>query len=322
MPFFSRLRAHEGAAERPFAPGQPRLAPTTHETPHAPRARRLVALATAALALGAACGRTGTPAPKRYVLRGQVLAVTPARQSLSIKHEDIVGYMPAMTMTFQVARPDLLTGREPGELITGTLEVDDASARIVEITRTGMAALPSGSNTAALAAGLLAEGDAAPDAALIDSRDRRRAFSDWKGAPTLLTFIYTRCPLPNFCPLMDKHFATIQRAILADPALAPVQLVSVTFDPDHDTPAVLAAHARKVGADPARWTFLTGDRVTIDRFAAKFGVSVLREDAELTHNLRTILIGADGTIRKIYGGSDWTPAAVIDDLRAAARHTP
>lgn len=284
--------------------------------------KTLLMLAAAAVCLSAACRKAEAPVVKRYVLTGQVLVVTPARQSLSIKHDDIVGYMPAMTMTFQVARPDLLMGREPGELITGTLEVDDTSAKLVEIARTGMAALPAGSNAASLAAGVLEEGEAAPDAALIDETDRRRSFSEWKGGVTLITFIYTRCPLPNFCPLMDKNFAAIQKALAADPALASVKLISISFDPDHDTPAVLAAHAKKVGADPKRWTFLTGDRVTVDRFAAKFGVGVVRDDAEITHNLRTVLIRADGTIGKIYGGSDWTTAAVLDDLRAAARQTP
>lgn len=286
------------------------------------RTRTAHGLVAVALALTAACGQPKTPAAKRYVMTGQVLAVTPARQSLSIKHDDIVGYMPAMTMTFQVARTDLLSGREPGELIVGTLEVDQASAKIVEISRTGMAALPAGSNAPSLAAGIVSEGEAAPDAAFIDQDDRRRSFSEWKGSATLVTFIYTRCPLPNFCPLMDRNFATIQKAVAADPALSGVKLVSVSFDPEHDTPAVLSAHAKALGADPARWTFLTGDRVTVDRFAAKFGVGVVRDDADITHNLRTILIRPDGTIGKIYGGSDWTTSAVIDDLRAAARRTP
>ena len=92
----------------------------------------------------------------------------------------------------------------------------------------------------------------------------------------VVTFIYTRCPLPTFCPLMDRHFATIQTAIKGDPALKNVRLVSVSFDPATDTPPVLKKHAAELNADPARWTFLTGDRDDIDRFAARFGVSVAR----------------------------------------------
>jgi protein SCO1/2 len=172
-----------------------------------------------------------------------------------------------------------------------------------------------------MATEVLDVGATVPDAALIDENDKRRAFAEWHGTPTLVTFIYTRCPLPNFCPLMDRNFAAIQRDGANDPTLAgKFKLVSVSFDPEHDTPAVLRAHARELGADAAVWTFLTADKVTIDRFAAKFGVGVVRDgDAPgvITHNLRTTLIGADGKILKIYGGSDWTPATALADLRAA-----
>jgi len=283
----------------------------------------------AALALVGAisCSRPApTQAPpaskaKRYAISGQVLVVNAAKQSLSIKHGDIVGYMPAMTMTFQVARADLMQGREPGELIAGTLEVDDTAGRIVEITRTGTAPMPDRASPTSMAASVLDEGDTAPDAALIDQDNRRRSFAEWRGTPTLVTFIYTRCPLPNFCPLMDRNFVAIQKQGAADPALkGQFKLVSISFDPDYDTPAVLKKHATSLGADPAGWSFLTADKVTIDRFAAKFGVGVVREGnapGDTTHNLRTALIGADGKIRKIYGGSDWSVATVLADLRAA-----
>lgn len=258
---------------------------------------------------------------KRYAISGQILVVNTAKQSLSIKHHDIVGYMPAMTMTFEVARPDLMVGREPGETIVGTLEVDDTSGKIVEITHTGKEPLPDRGGGSPMAAVMLGLGDTAPDAALIDQNDRRRAFAEWRGMPTLVTFIYTRCPLPNYCPLMDKNFAAIQRQGAADPELkGKFKLVSISFDPEHDTPAVLKAHAQTLKADPNVWTFLTADAVTIDRFAAKFGVSVTREGntpGEITHNLRTTLLDADGKILRIYTGSEWTVAGALADLGAA-----
>ncbi len=258
---------------------------------------------------------------QRYVITGQILAVKGDRQSLTIKHTDIVGYMPAMTMTFQVARADLMKGREPGEMIVGTLEVDDTAGRLVEITRTGTAALPDRASPP-MATEVLDLGATVPDAAFIDQNDTRRSFSEWRGTPVLLTFIYTRCPLPNFCPLMDQNFASIQRKADADPDLkGKFKLVSVSFDPEHDTPAVLKAHAAKLGAKPAIWTFLTADKVTIDRFAAKFGVGVVRDSdpGTITHNLRTTLIDADGRILRIYGGSEWTVDVALADLRAATR---
>jgi protein SCO1/2 len=120
---------------------------------------------------------------------------------------------------------------------------------------------------------------------------------------------------------MDQNFATIQRAVAEDPALrGQVRLVSVTFDPETDTPAVLREHATQRRADPAVWTFLTGDAVTLHRFAGRFGVGVIRPDgaAEINHNLRTALVGRDFRILKFYPGNDWTPSTVLADLRAAA----
>jgi len=137
--------------------------------------------------------------------------------------------------------------------------------------------------------------------------------------PLAVTFIYTSCPLPTFCPLMDRHFASIQQTIKNDPALKRVHLVSVSFDPLTDTPPVLKKHAQSLDADPARWTFFTGDRDDIDQFAARFGVSISRElnDArDITHNLRTVVIDSSGRLVKVYTGNEWTPAQVIADLRS------
>lgn len=271
-----------------------------------------------AAGVATACDR---PDPaKQYELTGQILAVKDNGQELTIKHDDIPGYMPGMTMTFPVAASSLMVGREPGELIAATLEVDGLKYRLTAISRTGMAPLPQGTNEVAMAGGILEAGDPMPDAALIDQTDRRRSLAEWRGTPVLVTFIYTRCPLPNYCPLMDRHFATIQRTLAKDAALrGQLKLLSISFDAEYDTPAVLAAHAATLEADTSIWTFLTGDRVTVDRLAAKFGVGVIRGPdgaTEITHNLRTALFAADGTLLKVYPGSDWAPRTVLADLRA------
>lgn len=286
------------------------------------RRRRLAFVAAGCLGLVlAACGNRAE-ASKTYPLRGQVLSVHPDRQQITVKHEDIPGLMPGMTMSFPVARPELLTGREPGELIVATLEVAGAVGRLTTIERTGLEKLPADSNAAYMAGNLLEPGAELPDAAFVDAENRRRAISEWRGSVVLLTFIYTRCPLPNYCPLMDAHFASLQSSIAADATLAgKAKLVSISFDPDYDKPAVLAAHAKRYKADPAIWTFLTGDRVTVDRFAARLGVGVLRPagEQEITHNLRTVLAGADGRILQIFTGNEWTPPKALEAIRAAVR---
>jgi protein SCO1/2 len=281
---------------------------------------RLIAAALTVCTLGAAACSRAEP-PRRYPLRGQVLAVHPDKQQLTVRHEDIPGFMPGMTMSFEVGRPQLMQDRQPGELISATLEVVDYTGRLVEIQRTGTAPLPDNANEVALATELLAPGDPVPDTAFIDQDDRRRSLAEWRGSHTLVTFIYTRCPLPTVCPLMDQNFATIQRAVAEDAALrGRVTLISVSFDPDHDTPEVLRAHAARRKADLSVWTFLTGDRATIDRFAGRFGVGVIRPSdtaGEITHNLRTAHLDPDLRVVKLYSGSEWTPGAVLADLRAA-----
>ena len=277
-----------------------------------------LSLALALPLLAAACARAAPP--KQYALTGQILGVDVERRQVTLKHDDIPNFMPAMTMTYPVSSPALLEGRTPGELISATLEVDDATGRLTAITRTGMAPLPDG-NAVAMATDLLDVGAALPDVALVDQTGRRRTLAEWRGSLTVITFTYTRCPLPTYCPLMDQNFVTLQGAIVEDASLrGRVRLITITFDPAHDTPAILTAHAAKVRADPAIWTWLTGDVVTIERLAGRFGVGVMRgnDPAQITHSLRTAIVGTDGRLLKIYSGNDWTPGAILADLRAAA----
>lgn len=269
----------------------------------------------AALALPA-CSRS-----RQYELRGQIIAVDLASAKITIKHEDIRGFMPAMTMPFEVRDRRLLDGREAGELITATLVVEENVAYLSAIRRTGMA--PLAEAPAAAPVDVLQAGDRAPDAAFVDQQRRPRRFSDWRGQAVAVTFIYTRCPLPDFCPLMDRNFREAQRIIAGDPALnGRTHLVTISFDPDYDTAEVLARHAARVSADPAHWTLLTGAADQVDRFTAKFGVSVIKGDQpgnEIVHNLRTGILDPEGRIVTILSGNDWTPGDLVDYLRGALR---
>jgi protein SCO1/2 len=269
----------------------------------------------------AACA---APAPKNtYTLHGQVLAIDTPRKTLNIKHGDIKGLMPAMTMPYTVRDTTLLTGLSAGDLIDATLIVESNDAYLSTIRKTGSAPLDAPPPeapmpTASSGFELLKPGDAAPDAAFVDQDAKHLRFASFKGAPVVMTFIYTRCPLPTFCPLMDRHFAKIQHSLETDPALGRVHLVTVSFDPANDSPAVLKKHAKRLGADFTRWTFLTGDRDEIDRFAARFGVSVARamnDPNDITHNLRTVILDGKGNLVKTFTGNDWTPEQVIGDLK-------
>jgi len=271
----------------------------------------------------ASCARRSDE--RRYPLQGQVLAVEPARKQITLKHEEIKGFMPAMTMPYDVHDAGALDGLAPGDLINATLVVYSNGAYVTAIRRVGSAPLekPAAAPVPSASSGfeLLKPGDAVPNARFVDQDGRRRRFADFKGSPVAITFIYTRCPLPTFCPLMDRHFVSLQKSLAADPRLNRVHLVTVSFDPVTDTPPVLKAHARRLEADLKRWTFLTGDRDEIDQFAARFGVSVTRalnDPRDITHNLRTGIVDANGRLVKVYTGNEWSPDQVLEDLKTVA----
>ena len=274
----------------------------------------------AALLVSAACGRQ--PDTRTYQLTGQVLAVRPETKEILVKHDDIPGFMPAMTMPYAVKDAGLLAGRAPGDLITATLVVEPELAHLSVITKTGSAPIPEDARTtipAAAGVELLKPGDAAPGTTLTDQHERPIALKDFAGTAAAVTFIYTRCPLPQYCPLMDRRFAEVQAAVKANPALSgKVRLLSVSFDPKFDRAAVLRAHAATLGADPAVWTFATADESVVDRFAATFGVNVIREpDGTITHNLRTAVLDPAGRVTAILDSNAWTAPDLVRELKAA-----
>jgi protein SCO1/2 len=270
----------------------------------------------ALLALLAGCGENA----RSYELKGQIQAIRPEAREVLIKHGDIQGFMPGMTMPFKVRDERLLSGKAPGDLVTARLMVGRNDAWLAALDKTGTAPLEEAAAfPAASFVTPVKAGDSPPDATLTDQAGAPLTLSAWRDAAVVVTFIYLRCPLPQFCPLMDRRFAEVQRLVQDDVALrARVRLLSVSFDPRNDTPEAMSAHAAKVGADPAVWRFATAPSETADRFAAAFGVNVVREtDGTITHNLRTVVIGPGGRVATVHDGGEWTAAQVVEDLRAA-----
>jgi protein SCO1/2 len=273
-----------------------------------------------ALLIASACSRD--PAPKQYELNGQILGIDPERREVLIKHQDIKGFMPGMTMPFKVVDAKLLDGKQPGDLVTATLVVGETDAHLATLTTRGHSE-PDVPPPPVATSGfeLLKDGDEVPNQVFVDENGRQRPFAAWRGHRVALTFMYTRCPMPTFCPLMDRNFAQIQRELTHDSALGDVRLVSVSFDPQVDTPPVLKRHARGLEADPTIWSFVTADRDEVTRFAARFGVTVERAEqnaVDITHNLRTAIIDPQGRVVKLHTGNSWTPAEVLADIKAVA----
>ncbi len=265
----------------------------------------------------AACS---TPDGRQYELKGQILAVDRDQGTVTVRHEDIKGFMPGMTMPFKVKDKSLMDGRSRGDFVKGTLVVTDTDAYLSRLDVVGRGPVAETAAPVAAVPDILQPGDAVPDAQLVGADGRSFRFSSLRGQVVALTFIYTRCPLPQFCPLLDRQFAAVAGRVRKDRALgASVRLLSISFDPEYDTPVVLAAHGRAVGADGMLWRFATADRATIDAFAPRFGMVVMREtDQSITHNLRTALVDRQGRLLKIYSGNDWSPDDLMADLVRAA----
>lgn len=271
------------------------------------------------------CSRA--PDVRTYELTGQILVVKPDTSEVLVKHDDIPGFMPAMTMPYTVKDPALIKARAAGDLIKATLVVAADRPYLSAITKTGSAPLPEDARTtipAAAGVHILQRGDPLPEGPLLTDQGKPLALTDFRGSALAITFIYTRCPLPQFCPLMDRRFADVQKIAATDPALiGNIRLLSISFDPAFDDADTLRAHAAKLGADPAVWRFATADEPVVDRLAAQFGVNVIREkDGTVTHNLRTAIVDPSGRITAILDQNDWTAdvlARALRDALAAAR---
>jgi protein SCO1/2 len=278
-----------------------------------------VSLATALLL----CACSAPSDRKEYRLQGQILSIAADHREANIKHEDIKGLMPAMTMPYKVRDAKQFDGIAPGDLINATLVVVSNDAYLKDVKKVGSAPLEQQSGQAAAPSAssgfeLLKQGEPVPNVSFVNQDGRHVEFDTFKGDAVVVTFIYTKCPMPNFCPLMDQQFAKIQQKLKEKDNELKVHLLSVSFDPLEDTPPVLKKHATDLGADPRVWTFVTGDRDDIDRWASRFGVSVsraLNDPTNITHNLRTAIVDRQGNLVQTYTGNQWTPEQVIADVK-------
>lgn len=254
-----------------------------------------------------------------FTVRGVVRETRPAKSQLVVKHEEIPGYMDAMTMPFQVRDPKILESVKPGDAITFQLHVTDKDHWIdgLKIVGAGDKEPPQPKKTTDIAP--FKPGDPLPALTFSDERGQPLKLEDYRGKALAITFIYTRCPLPNFCPLLSQKFRTVQESLLADPT-APKnwQLLSVTIDPEHDTAEVLQRYAKAHRADAAHWRFATGDLRDITVLGLRSGLEFWEGGSEITHNLRTVVFDAQGRMRKVISENTWTAKELADELRAGA----
>jgi len=283
--------------------------------------KRAIVFAIVLPAMWSACKRQ-TP---RYVLHGQVVQRNPATSEITVKHDAIPGFMPAMTMPYKVKTPLMAAIVEPGDMIAADLvPAEDGKAgngywldnlRITDISgRKDRKAVP--------AARMLTPGEPVPDIELTNQDGKTIQLSNFKGKALLITFIYTRCPVPNFCPRLSSQFAKIQTDFAKMPDdYAKTHLLTISFDPKYDTPEVLRKYGLAYLQDDAsgfsHWDFASAAPARMEKLAATFGLSYIEEDNQITHSMSIVLIAPDGTVSK-YWTNEWTASELEEALRQAA----
>jgi protein SCO1 len=220
--------------------------------------------------------------------------------------------MPAMTMPFDVSVPVPIM--QPGDRLRATLVLGSDNSRLEDIVVTAKASGPVLPPLPAVREPQI--GDEVPDFHLRNQDDSPIHVQQFKGRVVLLTFIYTRCPLPDFCPLMMKHFDAVNRSMVSRPDLRQnVQLLGVSVDPEYDTPAVLRAYGKAfiTGRDPfERLDLATGAPAEIRKMATYFGLTYAKDSAAITHSLSTAIIGTDGRIVSVLPSNSWRPKDALD----------
>jgi protein SCO1 len=286
--------------------------------------KRVSALAFAILltmaAVAAGCSK---PKPaetasnvKRYHLVGKIVSIDVAQNTLMVDSQAIPGFMAAMVMPYPVRSTSQLNGLAPGDEITADVVVNesDSSAYLDNIVVTKKA---GGKPTSQLH--IPQSGEQVPDFVVVNQNNKQVHLDSFRGHVLLVTFVYTRCPFKNYCPLVSHDFAEIYAQTKKDPKLAKsVRLLTVSFDPQHDTPAVLRKYGESfrsvTGSAPFdRWEFATASAKELPQMANFFGLTYSDNDGKIVHSMSTTVIAPDGKVYKWYDGSDWQPSELMAD---------
>jgi protein SCO1/2 len=273
-------------------------------------------------------GSSAAETPREYSVRGVVRRVEPERRSVVVKHEEIPGFMPAMTMPFDVKEPKELNGLKPGDQISFRMLVTTNDGWIDRIQVVGsdtnaVATPPPVRITSSVP--LLEAGSLLPDYTLTNELGRVIRLSEFRGQVLAFTFIFTRCPYPDFCPRMTDLFARAQKHLAGEPdAPKNVRFLSISFDPEHDTPELLRAYAERHNYDPSRWTLATGAWDQLEPLTGHFGLIFGRDvpPEKMEHNLRTVVVRPSGKIQAILPSNEWQSEDLIREIRAAAAAEP
>ncbi len=268
-----------------------------------------------------ASGSSAALTQQVFSVKGVVKALNPAGKQITMEHEKIPNYMDAMTMDFDVRNTNELKEVQVGDYVSFRMTVTEKDAWIDQITRLATAT-PVVANAPdhfrrVREVDPLKVGDPLPEYHFTNETGQAVSLSDFKGQAVAVTFLFTRCPYPTFCPRMASNFNEAYKKLKANPN-TPTNwhLLTITFDPQFDTPAVLKSYAKRYTYDSAKWNYLTGELIDITAITEQFGLLFWRPDPKqvtgISHNLRTVVINADGKVQKVFEQNSWK----VDDLVA------
>jgi protein SCO1/2 len=256
----------------------------------------------------------------RYPLHGVVLGVSAEAGELTVRHDEIHGVMPAMTMNYKIRDAAVLKSLQAGDEINAQLLVPEGNAdyALEAITVLRHAAVAKDT----LPAHTLLVGEPVPDISLVNQDGRKIHLRGFAGRAVLLTFVYTRCPMPTACPMISSHMAQVHNLLAADSkTYAGSHLLSVTLDPAYDAPEVLRRYGLAyLSDDPAgfaHWEFARTSPQDLQTLAGAFGLAYRAENNQITHSMRTVLLGADGKVVQVWEGSGWKPQDVAEAVKQA-----
>jgi protein SCO1/2 len=258
---------------------------------------------------------------KRYSFKGKVVSIDTQAGAANIDNEPIVGFMDSMVMAYTIKPATTLNQLQPGDSITADVVVEAEKYWLENVKVTAHSTAPADKPAASVH--IPAAGDDVPDFKLVNQSGKRISLHQYLGQTLLLTLIYTRCPFPDFCPRVSHEFATINRQLHSDPErYGKTHLLSISFDPAHDTPKVLRAYGfSSAGSnDPglfAHWEFSVIPQEELAEFADYFALTYKEEGGLITHSLSTAVITPNGKIFKWYNGADWQASELLEDIATA-----
>ncbi len=267
------------------------------------------------------------PSEKRYPLTGEILAIDPEKKILTVAHDEIKNFMPAMTMEFNVTPGDIANARV-GQRVRGDLMPRDEGGFLLDriwpldpVRDSAVAASTNALNQDTVAKGRAAYrevGEAIPSFTLYDQTGAVVSTDRFRGKQIVLNFIFTRCPVPEMCPAAVARFTQLQAAARAA-GITNLELVSITFDTEYDTPGVLRTYADARGLDTTNWTFLTGPEPAMRSLLIQFGIlAEASKEKLINHTMRTVLIDENGRILHNAHGAKWT----VDEFVGRLKKTP